>query len=111
MPAMRRISIPLERVSAWSKSYEIASKIMASCAAISTAAFGTAAYYAPTEYLQKSMTVSSLIAFSVIPWTLLVIMPTNNELKEIVAANDKLKANAEGEKLRKYPLPRQTIYT
>jgi uncharacterized membrane protein len=99
MPAMRQISIPLDRVSAWSKSYDIATKIMAGCAAISTAAFGTAAYYAPTGYLQKSMTVSSLIAFSVIPWTLLVIMPTNKELKGIVAANDTLKANAEGDKL------------
>jgi hypothetical protein len=96
---MRQISIPLDRVAVWSKQYDNASKIMASCAIISTAAFGTAAYYAPTDYLQKSMAVSSLFAFSIIPWTLLMIAPTNRELKGIEAANDTLKANTEGDRL------------
>jgi hypothetical protein len=99
MPALRRISIPLDRISVWSKTYDTGAKIMAPCGFISAVSFATAAYYAPTDYLQKSMAASSLIASSFIPWTLFMMFPTIKELKGIEAANDTLKATTEGDKL------------
>jgi hypothetical protein len=72
---------------------------MAPLAVVAGTAFGTAAYYAPTDFLQKSMVASSVLAFAIIPWTLLVIFPTNKQLKNIESSGDALKANTEGDKL------------
>jgi len=98
MPALKKVSIPLDRIAFWSKTFDLASKIMAPLGVIGAAGFGTAAYYAPTDFLQKSMAASSVLSFLVLPFTLFVIFPVNAEMKKIEANNDALKANKEGDK-------------
>jgi Domain of unknown function (DUF1772) len=99
LPSLRRISIPLDRVATFSRTYDLASKIYASISTLAGLSFSTAAYYAPTNYLQKSMIASAVLSFSVAPMTLLVIMPTVKALKAIESAGDTVKANSEGDKL------------
>lgn len=99
LPSLRRVSVPLDRISAWSRQYDIASKIMGSLGGIAGLAFGTAAYYAPLPYVQNSMIASALLSFSAAPFTLLAIMPTNKALKAIESSGDTVKAAAEGDKL------------
>lgn len=99
LPSLRQVTIPLDRISAWSKQYDLASKIMVSFAGIASTSFGTAAYYAPTQYLQKSMIASALLSISVIPFTLQFIFPTNKALKAIEKSGDGEKALSEGDKL------------
>jgi Domain of unknown function (DUF1772) len=99
LPSLRQVTVPLDRISVWSKQYDLASKIMIRFAGIAFASFGIAAYYAPTRYLQKSMIASALLSISVMPFTLKFIFPTNNALKAIEKDGDGEKALSEGDKL------------
>jgi hypothetical protein len=101
LPSLRRVTVPLDRISAWSRQYDIAARIMASLAAITFTSFGIAAYYAPTQYLQKSMIASALLSVSVVPFTLLVIFPTNKALKAIEKSGEGEVALSEGDRLLK----------
>lgn len=99
MPSIKKVSIALDRITFWSKSFDLGSKIMAPLGLIASAGFGTAAYFAPTDFLQKSMAVSCFLTLMNMPFTVLVIFPVNAEMKKIEATNDTLKANTEGDKL------------
>jgi len=99
LPCLKRVSSPLERISAWSLQYDIAAKLMPSLGVISSIAFGTAAYYAPTIGLRNSMIASAAFGISVIPFTGVAILPTVHALKEIEAHKDVAVAEAEGDDL------------
>jgi len=64
-----------------------------------TLGFGLAAYWAPTEYLRNSMIGSTLLAASIIPFTLFSIIPTVQKIIKIQKENDALKASTDGDKL------------
>jgi hypothetical protein len=99
MPSLKKVSIALDRITFWSKTFDLGSKIMAPLGLIAAAGFGTAAYFAPTDFLPKSMAVSCFLALMNMPFTVLVIFPVNAEMKKIEATIDTLKANTEGDKL------------
>jgi hypothetical protein len=99
LPSLSQISVPLDRVAVWSKSFDLASKVMASLSLTATASFATAAYYAPTISIRNSMIASSALAISALPFTLIVILPTVKKLKAIQANNDTFQATAEGDSL------------
>lgn len=99
LPSLKRISSTYDRVGAWSKQYDIASKIMASLGGVACLSFGTAAYYAPTNYVRNSMIASAVLSISVIPFTILFIRPTVVALKAIEKERDTVNATAEGDKL------------
>jgi Domain of unknown function (DUF1772) len=99
MPGLKRISVPLDRISVWSFQFDVASKIMLPLGLISGISFGVASYYAPSSRLQTSMMVSSAFAFGIAPFTLLVVFPYVTQLKKIEKANDTYKATAEGDGL------------
>ena len=99
MPSLDRISHPVERISSWSLLYDRSRLVMVSLALIASISYLVAAYYAPTSTLSYSMSGTSFLAISVIPFTRVAIMPTINKLKNIEASKDSTKAAAEGDKL------------
>jgi hypothetical protein len=99
LPSISQVSVPLDRVAAWSKQYDNASKIMASLSFTATASFATAAYYAPTLSIRNSMIASAGLAISALPFTFIFIFPTVKKLKAIHANNDTFQATAEGDSL------------
>jgi len=99
LPTLRCVSLPYDRVAAWSKLYDIGSKIMMAFSGVGCLAFGTAAYYAPTYYIQNSMIASALLSISAVPFTVLFMRPTVQALKAIEKDGDDVKTTAEGDKL------------
>jgi Domain of unknown function (DUF1772) len=99
LPSLKPITAPLDRVAAFSKSFDTASKLMISYAGIAVAGFGTAAYYAPTQYLRNSMAVSAALALSIAPFSVIALIPTVQKLKQIESSGDTLKAQSEGDGL------------
>jgi hypothetical protein len=99
LPSLRRVSLPYDRVAAWSRLYDIGSKIMVTLSGVSGLAFGIAAYYAPNHYIQNSMITSALLSLSPLPVTLLAIRPTVQALKAIDKGGDDVKATADGDQL------------
>jgi hypothetical protein len=66
---------------------------------IASVAYGTAAYYAPSHHTQKLMGLCAGLSLSILPYTLVVIMPSVNALFALDSSGDVAKVNSEGDKL------------
>jgi hypothetical protein len=72
---------------------------MPTLAGIATVGFGTAAYYAPTYFQRNSMIASAVLAASIVPVTIVFILPTVRKLQGILARKDEVAAKEEGDGL------------
>jgi hypothetical protein len=99
MPTLHTITRPLDRVASFSKSFDLASKLMVSYGVAAVAGFGTAAYYAPTHRLRNSMIASAGLALSVVPLSVIGLIPIVKKLKMIESSKDEVKAQTEADGL------------
>ncbi|KAJ7756751.1 hypothetical protein DFH07DRAFT_819781 [Mycena maculata] len=83
MPATERgkTSLPVvDRLALWEYHYELGKLHMASAGIIATVSLASASYFATIPALRNILAAGAISAFTVPAWTLLFMMPVNNDL-------------------------------